>query len=162
MSWYKSLTWYCKKSERWRTILGDPEPTFPDFKYSHLDVARHLAKNKLQHHCVKCQESVNFGINGLTMPCCCTSFHLACLPAEADTNPLGYSCPVCGSWVEKTANKFVHSMNEDFSPEQSDFPRWEMIHLFSPREGVKLVDHKQRRSTISKTLTKPVDKTDRF
>jgi hypothetical protein len=161
MSWYKSLTWYCKASEKWETILGDPEPTFPDFKYNHLDVARHLAKNKLQHLCVKCQEPVNFGINGLTMPCCCCSFHLDCLPTDT-TNKKGYFCPVCGSYVEKTNDKFVHTMNEDYSPEGSDFTRWEMIHKFSPKTYVTAVDDKHRGVTICRTLTKPADKSDRF
>jgi hypothetical protein len=53
-------------------------------------------------------------------------------------------------------------MNEDYSPEGSDFTRWEMIHRFSPKTWVKAVDDKHRRVTICKTLTKPADKSDRF
>ena len=154
-AWWKSWTRYCAETESWSTKYAPEDPTMPIFTWCPIDVAQRLAKLQRQSDCFKCLDHVSPGIDGLTLPCCCASVHIECLSALGATltNPLGYSCPVCYSWVTQVAN-FVHVMSEHDTSDAAYTRRWEIYHALSPKTCVLKVNHASQRTTILPSLSK--------
>ena len=123
--WYESFCRYDPKTDTTTLLRKANIPSFtPKFTQSPQDIARRLITENKQDHCVICTRYVHQSLNGLTLPCCFGSTHLACLPPKHEN---GYSCRVCFSWVIPRGY-FQHELCEDGSTEASDMRRIELRH----------------------------------